>query len=109
MKYVTLALIIFIVGYAVTHRPAKTRTANDDRPQHSSNRAYRNRSLESLKEELGAREQMLREIKQTMATGNVPKCASATSVTFTDEAYATVRRLENELEVLKAEIRSRAQ
>ena len=109
MKYVTLALIIFIVGYAVTHRPAKSQAANDDLPQPSSNRAYRNRSLESLREECVAREQMLRQIKHTMATGDVPKCASATSVTFAPEAYETVRRLEHELEVVRAEIRSRAE
>ena len=109
MKYVTLALILFIVGYAVTHRPPPTRSADERRSAPAGNRAYRNRSLESLREECVAREQMLRQIKHTMATGDVPKCASATSVTFAPEAYETVRRLEHELEVVRAEIRSRAE
>ncbi len=102
MKYLVFAFIVFMVGYAVVHRP---RAARESRQTSSS---FSGRDLQDLRAELGVKEQLLATIKNTMATGNVPKCARATDLKFSEEAYASVRKLEAEVAALREEIGRRS-
>jgi hypothetical protein len=111
MKYILACVAVFCVGYIALHRPTKPRgpTKASDTTVSTHGSKYRGRSLEDLRAELGAKEELLAEMERMVTNKAVstPNCPNPQNITFSEETYRTMRELKSEVAALRQAIGSR--